>query len=51
MVGQGEVGGRTRRVQTAWPCLGSSVEQPWLAPEGHFCRLCLDPEELMGIVC
>ena len=30
-MGQGEVGGCTRRVQTAWPCLGSLVERPWLA--------------------
>ena len=25
-MGQGEVGGCTRRVQTAWPSLGSTVE-------------------------
>ena len=30
-VGQGEVGGCTRRVQTAWPCLGSAVERSWSA--------------------
>ena len=29
--GQGEVGGCTRRVQTAWPCLGSAVERSWSA--------------------
>ena len=28
--GQGEVGGCTRRVQTAWPCLGSALNSPWL---------------------
>ena len=26
----------TRRVQTAWPCLGSSLEVTWLALGGHF---------------
>jgi len=30
------VGGCTRRVQTAWLCLGSLVERPWLALEGSF---------------
>ena len=34
--GQGEVGGCTRMVQTAWPCLGSAVERYWLALEGPF---------------
>ena len=34
--GQGEVGGCTRRVQTAWPCLGSAVERSWSAPGGPF---------------
>ena len=34
--GQGEVGGCTRRLQTAWPCLGSLVERPWLALEWQF---------------
>jgi len=29
-VGQGEVGGCTRRVLTALPHLGSTVERPWL---------------------
>jgi len=29
--GQGEVGGCTRRVQTAWPRLGWSLEATWLA--------------------
>ena len=33
-VGQGEVGGCTRRVQTAWPCPGSVVERSWLALGG-----------------
>ena len=28
--GQGEVGGCTRRVQTARPCLGSALNSPWL---------------------
>ena len=27
-----EVGGCTRRVQTAWPCLGSALNSPWLEP-------------------
>ena len=34
--GQGEVGGCTRRVQTAWPCLGSAVERSWSALGGPF---------------
>ena len=34
--GQGEVGGCTRRVQTAWPCLGSAVERSWSALGGSF---------------
>ena len=34
--GQGEVGGCTRRVQTAWPCLGSTVERSWSAQGGPF---------------
>ena len=34
--GQGEVGGCTRRVQTAWPCLGSVVERSWSALGGPF---------------
>jgi len=34
--GQGEVGGCTQRVQTAWPCLGSSLEATWLALGGPF---------------
>ena len=29
-------GGCTRRVQTAWTCLGSAVERSWLAPGGPF---------------
>jgi len=32
----GEVGGCTRRVQTSWPCLGLSVEMPWLALVGPY---------------
>ena len=35
-VGQGEVGGCTRRVQTAWPCLSSVVERSWSALGGPF---------------
>ena len=35
-VGQREVGGCTRRVQTAWPCLGSSLEMTWFALGGPF---------------
>ena len=35
-MGQGEVGGCTRRVQTAWPRLGSSLEATWLALGGPF---------------
>jgi len=31
MVGQGEVGGYTQRVQTAWPRLDLATEGPWLA--------------------
>ena len=27
--GAGEVGGCTRRVQTAWPRLGSALNSPW----------------------
>ena len=34
--GQGEVGGCTRRVQTAWPCLGSALNSPWLEPSRPF---------------
>ena len=34
--GQGEVGGCTRRVQTAWPCLGSAIERSWSALGGPF---------------
>ena len=34
--GQGEVGGCTRRVQTAWPCLGSALNSPWLEPGRAF---------------
>ena len=34
--GTGEVGGCTRRVQTAWPRLGSSLEATWLALGGPF---------------
>ena len=34
--GQGEVGGCTRRVQTALPCLGSTVERSWSALGGPF---------------
>ena len=33
-MGQGEVGGCTRRVQTAWPRLGSCLEVTWLALGG-----------------
>ena len=29
--GQGKVGGCTRRLQTAWPCLGSAIERSWSA--------------------
>ena len=32
--GQGEVGGYTRRVQTAWLSLGSALKMPWLALSG-----------------
>ena len=32
--GQGEVGGCTRRVQTAWLSLGSALKMPWLALSG-----------------
>ena len=35
-VGHGEVGGCTQRVQTALPCLGSSLETTWLVPRGPF---------------
>ena len=35
-VGQLEVGECTRRVQTAWPCLGSAVERSWSALGGPF---------------
>ena len=35
-VGKGEVGGCTRRVKTAWPCLGSTVERSWSALGGPF---------------
>ena len=31
---QGEVGGCTRRVQTAWRCLGLALKSPWLEPSG-----------------
>ena len=34
--GQGEVGGCTRRVQTAWPHLGSALNSPWLEPGRPF---------------
>ena len=34
-VGQGEVGGFTQRVQTAWPRL---VNSSWLEPGGPFLR-------------
>ena len=34
-MGQGEVGMCTRRVQTAWPCLGSFIE---MAMSGLRCR-------------
>ena len=30
------MGGRTQSVQTAWPCLGSTVEKPWLGLGGRF---------------
>ena len=30
--GQGEVGGCTRRVPTAWRCLGLALKSPWLEP-------------------
>ena len=30
--GQGEVGGCTQRVQTAWLRLGSALNSPWLEP-------------------
>ena len=32
MVGQGEVGGVTRRVLCTWQLLGFAVKWPWLAP-------------------
>ena len=32
--GQGEVGGCTRRVQTAWRCLGLALKSPWFAQMG-----------------
>ena len=35
-VRQVEVGGYTRRVQTAWPCTGLAVKRPWLEWVGHF---------------
>ena len=35
-MGQGEVDGCTRRVRTAWPRLGSSLEATWLALGGPF---------------
>ena len=35
-MGQGEVGGCTRMVQIAWPCLGSMVERSWLVLGGPF---------------
>ena len=35
-VGQGEAGGCTRRVQTAWPRLGSALNSPWLEPGRPF---------------
>jgi len=34
--GTGEVGGCTRRVQTAWPRLGWCLEATWLALGGPF---------------
>ena len=33
-VGQGEVRGCTRRVQTVWPSLDPALETPWLALGG-----------------
>ena len=33
-VGQGEVGGVTRRVLCTWQLLGLAVKEPWLAPSG-----------------
>jgi len=35
--GIGGGGGCTRRVQTAWPSLGSTLKTPWLARVGHCC--------------
>ena len=35
-MGQGGVGRCTQNVQTAWPCLGSALETPWLAPGEPF---------------
>jgi len=35
-VGQGEVGGCTQMVQTAWLCLGSAMKCPWLEPSRQF---------------
>ena len=32
--GKGEMGGFTRRVQTAWPSLSSALETPWLPLSG-----------------
>ena len=32
------MGGCTHRVQTAWPCLGSSLKMTWLVLGGHFCQ-------------
>ena len=34
--GQGEMGGCTQRVQTAWLLLGLATESPWLALGGPF---------------
>ena len=34
MVGQGEVGGVTRRVTCTWWLLGLAVKVPWLGPGG-----------------
>ena len=33
-VGQGEVGGITRRVLCTWQLLGLAVKEPWLVPSG-----------------
>jgi len=36
LVGQGEVGWCTQRVQTAWLLLGLAVQRPWSALGGPF---------------